>query len=355
MNYLDKMKSFVANLFRSPNQTEQHAEFGLMDVYLEKIVGILSWKSKEQTLKIFFWFNTLFWITLMLNLRLYGTLSIIALHIFVYDMWWRETLYSEFKGEYLEIIGNIKNVFFKLNEILKVLRRESPLMFASSMVLVFLTLRMVSSSISGHILSYLLFITMFFLPVCFKMLPEHVAVKIRTFISSISAPKCVLAEDELIPFIQGKDFGKRDADLESLLTDRTADSVTNSFISGISAMPSYLEVAETPCDIEEEDLLPRAGSQGVSFTPGELSSDSDSDHREIRFDSDHFNTSSSEEDPYSKNLSFPKDIKETAPREKDSAGIRNMISNVFSSVRRLLLPQIFFVSKSKVLKAESAL
>lgn len=169
------------------------------------------------------------------------------------------------------------------------------------------------------------------------MLPQHVAVKMRTFLATLTTPKCILAEDELIPFIQGKDFGRVDADLESLLTDRTADSVTNSLVSGISTMPSYLEVTGTPCDIEEEDLLPRAGSHGVSFTPGELSSDSDSDHREIRFDSDHFNTSSSDEGPYSKNLSFPKDVQES----KDNAGFRNMIGSVITSVRGNLVGNMF--------------
>lgn len=45
-------------------------------------------------------------------------------------------------------------------------------------------------------------------------------------------------------------------------------------------MPSYLDVAENRDGIEEEDLLPTKFTRGVvSYTPGELSSDSDSEHR----------------------------------------------------------------------------
>lgn len=37
----------------------------------------------------------------------------------------------------------------------------------------------------------------------------------------------VLAEEELIPFISNKDFNRKDTDLDSLLTDRTAGSIYN--------------------------------------------------------------------------------------------------------------------------------
>ena len=70
-------------------------------------------------------------------------------------------------------------------------------------------------------------------------------------------------------------------------------------------MPSHLD-AEDKESLEEEDLLPPGNNQGaISFTPGEISSDSDSDNKGIRFESGHFNgDSSSEEEAYAKNLSF---------------------------------------------------
>lgn len=57
------------------------------------------------------------------------------------------------------------------------------------------------------------------------------------------------------------------------------DSATNSLASGISMMPSYLDVVENQDEIEEEDLIPTRSIQAISYTPGELSSDSDSDQR----------------------------------------------------------------------------
>lgn len=338
MNYLEKVRNYITNIFIKSSQTVEKAEVSLMDVYLEKIISVLVWKSKEQTLRTFFTLNTIFWVMLMLNLKFYGILAALALLVFIYDMWSRETLYLEFKGEYLSLVQSIKNVVVRITNVFKNLRRDSPWIFCASMSLFFLMLRIVSLSISGRALSYILFFVAFVLPICYKFLPESIAMNVQTVITNMSTPKWNLAEDELIPFIQGKDFGKGDADLESLLTDHTADSVTNSLVSGMSAMPSYLEVAEAPRDIEEEDLIPRAGSRSVSFTPGELSSDSDSDHREIRFDSDHFNTSSSDEDPYSKNLRFPIDVKDI-PRE--TGGIKSMLSSVITSVSGNLVTNMF--------------
>lgn len=93
-------------------------------------------------------------------------------------------------------------------------------------------------------------------------------------------------------------------------------------------MPSYLEVADTPNDIQEEDLIPPTTK--ASSTPGDLSSDSDSDNnREIKFDSDHFNTSSSDDDPYAKDLAFPKSIQATPRENNENVGVfRSMLNTV---------------------------
>lgn len=63
-------------------------------------------------------------------------------------------------------------------------------------------------------------------------------------------------------------------------------------------MPSYLEVAETSPELEEEDLLPHPSKSAISITPGDLSSDSDSDTKGMEFETHHFNSSSSEEDQF---------------------------------------------------------
>jgi hypothetical protein len=89
-------------------------------------------------------------------------------------------------------------------------------------------------------------------------------------------------------------------------------------------MPSHLD-GEDKESLEEEDLLPQGASQGAtSYTPGDLSSDSDSDHKGIRFESGHFNgDSSSEEEIYAKNLSFP-NVENRDTVDKDS------VANVMS-------------------------
>lgn len=89
-----------------------------------------------------------------------------------------------------------------------------------------------------------------------------------------------------------------------------ADSVTNSLISGITSMPSHLDAEGGSLDgLEEEDLefaIRSTQASGVSVTPGDLSSDSDSDHKSMSFESSHFNRDSSSEDEncYAKGLQF---------------------------------------------------
>lgn len=65
-------------------------------------------------------------------------------------------------------------------------------------------------------------------------------------------------------------------------------------------MPSYLD-AEDKESIEEDDLIP----QKIGLSLNVDSSDSDSEHKGIRFESKHFNgDSSSEEEIYARSLNF---------------------------------------------------
>lgn len=78
-------------------------------------------------------------------------------------------------------------------------------------------------------------------------------------------------------------------------------------ISGLSTMPSYMDADGSVDDIDEDDLIPQY-SPSNNYTPNEDSSDSDSEQRNMQFDSKYFHSecSSSEEDNYTKGLKFSK-------------------------------------------------
>lgn len=121
--------------------------------------------------------------------------------------------------------------------------------------------------------------------------------------------------------------------------------------SGISTMPSYLEVAETQSGIEEDDLLPKNMTRdGISYTPGELSSDSDSDHRAIQFDSAHFNgdSSSEEENVHVKGLKFSNDVDDES-RKMGAAetGFSGVLSN-FAAIGGTLVSNVLKSAVSNV-------
>lgn len=154
----------------------------------------------------------------------------------------------------------------------------------------------------------------------------------------------VLAEKELIPFLN-----ERDDDADSLISEKTADSVTNSLISGISTMPSYLDAEGSVDGLDEEDLeLPQPSSQTLAFK-AEYSSDSDSEQKNMEFDSSHFNRdSSSDEEAYSKGLSFSDAVDSSGKTPQtmlvQSIGVgiinnlstvgTNILTNVLSSVTK---------------------
>ncbi|CAG9759515.1 unnamed protein product [Ceutorhynchus assimilis] len=331
MNLAERMRNYVASFFLTPENGKKIHKVTFMDLYLEKALQILYWQSTEMTLRVFFSLNTLFWIILMLNIRFYGAISLLTLIFFVFDSCYRNTLFTEYTGEYSGVIRDINCAINKGVEILYSLRRESPIVFYPAICSFFMTLHMLSNNVPGEFLFYMMLLTVFFLPLGFQLLPEPITLQIKQVFNAISTPKCNLAEYELIPFIQDKDLTRRDADLESLLTDRTADSVTNSLASGLSTMPSYLEISGGSLEIEEEDLIPHTTKSAVSFTPGEVSSDSDSDNREIKFDSDHFNTSSSEEDRYAIGLTSPKASQATPKDDQLSLGMIQSMVNIVSN------------------------
>lgn len=176
----------------------------------------------------------------------------------------------------------------------------------------------------------------------------------RPFCLSFYAFSDVLAEDELIPFISQKDFNRKDPELESLLTDRTVDSVSNSFTSGApSLMPSYLDVDnETRDDLLEDDLLPIQSSK--SATPDRLS-DTDSEGRGIHFDTSHFkgDSSSEEENMYVRGLKYAKDVIDYAKEGENVDG--GFIGGILSNMATMGSSLIGNASKSgKVIRKDSS-
>lgn len=97
-------------------------------------------------------------------------------------------------------------------------------------------------------------------------------------------------------------------------------------------MPSYLDVADLQAEIEEEDLIPnRTSRSGVSYTPGDLSTDSDSDPRDIHFEPAHFNADSSSEDEkmFGTGMRFSSDFLDASQKKTShpAGGLGNVLSN----------------------------
>ncbi|XP_050310740.1 uncharacterized protein LOC126746495 [Anthonomus grandis grandis] len=321
---------YIASYFYKSKKIEQKdsPRVGVLELYLERVLRILTWESTEKTLKVFFLLNTLFWVNLMINLRFYGVISLLTLIIFIFDNVVRDRLYAEHTGQYASIIGDLREGFYNMFTIIGFLRRDSPLVFYSSTALFFMTLQMIGRSVPGEFIIYLVFLGIFFLPAGLSLLPEPVIAYIQTVTKELVTPRHLLAEDELMPFIQEKD-PNTDPELESLLTDRSQDSFISNLASGLQTMPSYLEVAGVPDEIQEEDLIPYTNKPGVTHSPGDSSTDSESEQKGLFFDSDHFNGSSSEED-FTRGM--PRTISEGLPQESAPSMFRSMLSTMGNNV-----------------------
>lgn len=116
-------------------------------------------------------------------------------------------------------------------------------------------------------------------------------------------------------------------------------------------MPSYLEVAEPPIEIEEEDLMPQTATSAISVTPGDLSSDSDSDSKDIKFDSNHFNTSSSEDDLLIK--SFPT-IAQVPVTSESVSMFRSVMNTVGSNIVANMFQSAVYSQKPETRKQISS-
>ncbi|XP_018574261.1 uncharacterized protein LOC108913225 [Anoplophora glabripennis] len=344
MEYLkDKFRSLTNVFISRIRESNKEREVSRYEIYLDHTFKILSWENNTLTLVIFLILNFIFWVIVQWQLKFFGVFFFSILLGFLWDTYFETKECTVYRGHYLEVIDDIWCTVYDIILNLKSLRKESPSSFCLGMSMVCLFMSFIAGNISGYVLLYFMILGIFFIPLGFKYLPERYIIDLKEVLKSIGTSKGVLAEEELIPFISNKDFSRKDTDLDSLLTDRTADSVTNSMASGISAMPSYLEVTESQNGIEEDDLLPKNMTQdGISYTPGELSSDSDSDHRAIQFDSAHFNgdSSSEEENVHVKGLRFSADPGEE-PHKKTATevGLSVVLSN-FAAVGGTLVSKV---------------
>lgn len=110
-----------------------------------------------------------------------------------------------------------------------------------------------------------------------------------------------------------------------------SDSATNSLASGIGSMPSYLDVAEPQDVIDEDDLIPnRAGTRETGYIPGDLSSESDSENRDMAFDATHFNgeSSSEEENLLGTGLKFTDVADKASNSDNKKSNITGMLTNI---------------------------
>ncbi|CAH1154149.1 unnamed protein product [Phaedon cochleariae] len=334
MNYLSQKFLYFTNYFfvKGTEEDKHKRKVSKYEMYFEEVYKILSWEDITQTLVSFLVVNFIFWIVVQWQVKFLGFLFSIILVIFICDSYFENKDLTGYEAKYVDAFEEICINPYDIIISLKTLRRENPSSFCIGMCIIFLFISFVAQNISGYVLIYLTILGIFFIPLGFKFIPDEYVKSFSEIIKSLTNTRGVLAEEELIPFISDKDFDQKDADLDSLLTDRTADSVSNSLISGMSAMPSFMDFVETQQDIREEDLLPSQHfHRKPTHTPDDLSSDSDSEQPDINFESSHFSedTSSEEEKHLGKGLKFSSDFVDNASRKviSDAGSLGGVISN----------------------------
>ncbi|XP_056638603.1 reticulophagy regulator 1-like isoform X2 [Diorhabda sublineata] len=315
MNFLkQKFYDIVVPYFSNRLETNNQQRVTKCGIYFEKVYQVLSWEDTRFSLVVFVIFNYLFWLLVHWQIRIFGLLFLIILILFIWDSFFFNDNQTDEQKKYTDMTDRMSSFIMDMIYNLKAFRKENSLMFCIGMSLVFFILNVIARNVSGYLFCYILLLLSFFIPLAIKLLPEETKTSMRNIIKSTFNIKGSVAEEELVPSLYDSHVENRDADLESLLTDRTAD------------------MAEVEKDIEEEDLLP-------PYSHSDISSDSDIEHKELNIDSLHFNedSSSSEEDKFlEKNTSFPKDYVDDsnsstfANVQTNIDKIGNLVSNVLS-------------------------
>lgn len=317
------------------------AQTSRTDAYLNVVYKVLVWDDPKISFMTLGVLHVLLWLIVQLELRFYGVIFLVSLVLFLCDLYFeRKDLKAE-RNSSSDAMRQVGRIVSNISLHLQGLRKESPSVFCIIMCGIFLSLTVVARNVSGFALSYLILLAIFTGPLIISRLPSEYLINMKDIVHNIGSNEGLLAETELLPFIANKDFNEKDPELESLLTDKTADSATNSLISGLMSMPSHLDAEGSLDGLEEEDLEFNMRAKPISYTPGEISSDSDSDHKGMSFESSHFNRDSSSEDEnlYSKGLRFseaPKSDSEPATSQLTILSNLTAIgSNLITTVLKL--------------------
>ncbi|KAF5281468.1 hypothetical protein FQR65_LT14676 [Abscondita terminalis] len=319
-------------------------EINKTDAYLNAIYNVLIWDNPKVSFLALGLLHIMLWLIVQLELRFYGVFFLASLFLFMCDLCFeRYDVKSEaeqtLSSHAMRQVGVLLNTLIKY---LKTLRNENPFLFCTTMCGIFLIFIVIARNISGLALTYLILLAIFACPLIISRIPPVYLSNIKEFVHIMGSNEELLAESELLPFLTNKDLMENE-DLDNSLTDKTPDSVPNSLIYGMVAMPSYLDAERTSLDgLEEEDLefsIRSKKNSPVFYTPEEISSDSDSDHKSMNFESSHFNRDSSSEDEnhYSKGLQFTEtakympDFKLPSTSKSQDFGILSNIAALFGS------------------------
>lgn len=343
MNVLQNVRSRLSGYFQT-KETPKLENVSLLDVYLENIMKFFSKKYAPKLES--FWvvqLSAMYLLLLLRKINFYGFVAILALVAFTYDWLYREKLYAAYTGEYRDVQQAFRTAVQNFIHYLCTLRKESQHIFYPLMVLFFWGVY------HAREIQKVFFYLLCLIPVLSVIkhgvwhLPEPILSKIQQQFESLGIPGFLDKEDYFFKeFVI--DLIKKHFDNQAVVSDKVTSEQADSFISGLSSMPSYLEVVEPAIEIEEEDLMPQTATSGISVTPGDLSSDSDTDSKDIKFDSNHFNTSSSEDDLLIK--SFPTIAQ--VPVTSESVGMfrsvmntvgSNIVANMFQSAVYSRIPE----------------
>ncbi|KAF2902041.1 hypothetical protein ILUMI_04140 [Ignelater luminosus] len=290
MEFLSRTFRDLVHRFSPVGRNSSLVDASRMNAYLNAFYKVLVGDNPKLNFMALAVLSVLLRLIQTLEMRFYGALCTICMVVVLCDYFFeRRDLKAERNATTNDALQQIKELVANIICYLCSLRRNNPSGFCTALCGIFLFVIIIANNLSGYAIMYLALIIIFTTPLIFNKIPSEYITNVRQIVTNtMPSNEGVLAESELLPFIENKDFNEQEADLESLLTDKTADSVTNSLISGITSMPSHLDAEGGSLDgLEEEDLefaIRSTQASGISVTPGDLSSDSDSDHKKVTRD-----------------------------------------------------------------------
>ncbi|XP_045474401.1 reticulophagy regulator 3-like [Harmonia axyridis] len=316
--------------------------------FFDDIFMVLSWDYPIYTLTAFVIVNYLFWIITYYELQTMCIIFTLLLFSFMYQSLIRFKKKTEFSSPKYE---ELYNTFCSFISHASLFRKENPQEFCVVVSFFFISLMYVASIFSGVFMSFFCLWSLFFVPLIYAHMPPRFQVKLQEVSAFLRRFQGTIEEEDLIPLpVEDENKGEDNEDLESLDTDRTADSVTNSLISGISSMPSFLD-AEENHEILEEDLIPINPSHELSPSFAELSSDSESELHDIRFKETLSRESSSEEEGnFEEGLQFEDTQNQT---QTDSKGLVHNILGYVASTGGFQIPNFLSNATTRVQSTET--